>query len=73
MELKPIRSIDKRNMKITFYLSEGLYTEYKAIQKKAKAMGYKVDLSADFSSWFAKQLENAKISISNLGKKKSAE
>jgi hypothetical protein len=36
-------------------------------------MGYKVDLSADFSSWFAKQLENAKSSIANLGKKKSAE
>jgi hypothetical protein len=68
MELKPIRSIDKKNMKVTFYLSEILYSQYKGIQKKAKELGYKVDFSNDFSSWFAEQLEQAKSALENVKK-----
>jgi len=49
MELKPLRSADKRNMKITFYLSDELYTEYKNLQKQAKDLGFRVDLTNDFS------------------------
>ena len=43
MELKPLRSADKKAMKITFYLSEELYSRYKDLQKKAKSRGYRLD------------------------------
>ena len=66
MELKPIRSIDRKNMKITFYLSEELYSSYKELQKKARVKGYKVDFNADFSGWFSTQLNDAQRAIDNL-------
>jgi hypothetical protein len=66
MELKPIRSIDRKNMKITFYLSEELYSSYKEIQKKAKLKGYKIDFNADFSNWFSEQLNHAQKAIEKL-------
>ena len=66
MELKPIRSIDRKNMKITFYLSEELYSSYKDIQKKARTKGYKIDFNADFSNWFAEQLDDAQMAIEKL-------
>jgi hypothetical protein len=69
MELKPIRSIDKKNMKVTFYLSETLYSQYKNIQKKAKELGYKVDFSNDFTTWFSRQLQEAEVAINNIRKK----
>jgi hypothetical protein len=69
MELKPIRSIDKKNMKITFYLSEELYSTYKNLQKRAKVKGYKLDLSSDFSIWFSNQLEEANQSLQKVEKK----
>ena len=47
MELKPIRSIDRKNMKITFYLSKELYSSYKDLQKKARSKGYKIDFNAE--------------------------
>jgi hypothetical protein len=68
MELKPIRSIDRKNMKITFYLSEELYSLYKDIQKKARLKGYKVDFNADFTNWLSKQLNEAQAAIDNLHK-----
>ncbi len=69
MELKPIRSIDRKNMKVTFYLSEELYSSYKEIQKKARSKGYKVDFNADFISWFSDQLKEAQIAVENLKNK----
>jgi len=69
MEIKPLRSSDKKNMKVTFYLSETLYSQYKNIQKKAKELGYKVDFSNDFTSWFAGQLQEAKRALENIRKK----
>jgi hypothetical protein len=66
MELKPIRSIDRKNMKVTFYLSEELYSSYKELQKKSKIKGYKVDFNADFSGWFSAQLKDAEKAIGNL-------
>jgi hypothetical protein len=66
MELKPIRSIDRKNMKITFYLSEELYSSYKEIQKKAKSKGYKIDFNADFTNWFSRQLSEAQMAIEKL-------
>jgi hypothetical protein len=66
MELKPIRSIDRKNMKITFYLSEELYSLYKELQKKSRIKGYKVDFNADFSGWFSTQLKEAQRAIDNL-------
>jgi len=66
VELKPVRSIDRKNMKVTFYLSEELYSSYKDIQKKARSKGYKVDFNADFSGWFYDQLQDAQKSIENL-------
>ena len=66
MELKPIRSVDRKNMKVTFYLSEELYSSYKAIQKKARSKGYKIDFNADFSNWFSSQLIEAGKAIENL-------
>jgi hypothetical protein len=63
MELKPLRSADKCNMKITFYLSDELYTEYKSLHKKAKDFGFRVDLTIDFSTWFSRQLEQAKTAL----------
>ena len=69
MELKPIRSLDKKNMKITFYLSEELYSHYRELQKQAKSLGYKLDLAKDFSGWFAKQLADADTSLQKLKKK----
>ena len=66
MELKPIRSVDRKNMKITFYLSEELYSQYKDIQKKAKTKGYRIDFNADFSGWFSKQLDHASTAVENL-------
>ena len=69
MEIKPIRSIDKKNMKVTFYLSETLYSQYKNIQKRAKALGYKVDFSNDFTTWFAGQLQEAERALTNIKKK----
>jgi hypothetical protein len=68
MELKPIRSIDKKNMKITFYLSEELYSTYKELQKRARGKGYKLDLSSDFSHWFANQLADADLSLKKIEK-----
>lgn len=68
MELKPIRSTDKKNMKITFYLSEELYSKYKHLQKMAKNHGYKLDLTNDFARWFEKQLGEAERAISKFGK-----
>jgi hypothetical protein len=68
MELKPLRSIDRKNMKITFYLSEELYSLYKDIQKKARSKGYKIDFNTDFSNWFSKQLNEAHTAIDNLHK-----
>ena len=69
MELKPIRSVDRKNMKITFYLSEELYSQYKDIQKKAKSKGYRIDFNADFSVWFSKQLDHANTAVENLPNK----
>ena len=69
MELKPIRSIDKKNMKVTFYLAEELYSNYKDLQKRAKSLGYKLDLSRDFSNWFARQLDQANSSIQKIEQK----
>jgi hypothetical protein len=69
MELKPLRSIDRKNMKVTFYLSEVLYSEYKNIQKIARESGYKVDFNHDFTTWFTQQLEDAKNAIGNIKKK----
>ena len=69
MELKPIRSLDKKNMKITFYLSEELYSNYRNLQKGAKIVGYKLDLSKDFSVWFAQQLDDANLSLQKIEKK----
>lgn len=66
MELKPIRSADKKNMKITFYLSEVLYSDYKETQKKAKNLGYRIDLTNDFSTWFSTQLEQTKNALKKL-------
>jgi len=66
VELKPVRSIDRKNMKVTFYLSEELYSSYKDIQKKARSKGYKVDFNAAFSGWFYDQLQDAQKSIENL-------
>jgi len=68
MELKPIRSIDKKNMKITFYLSEELYSSYKKLQKRAKTLGYRLDLSKDFSVWFARQINEAELSLQKIEK-----
>ena len=68
MELKPIRSIDRKNMKITFYLSKELYSSYKDLQKKARSKGYKIDFNAEFSIWFSKQLNEAQEAISDLHK-----
>jgi hypothetical protein len=68
IELKPIRSLDKKNMKVTFYLSADLYTDYKNLQKRAKSLGYKLDLSKDFSTWFARQLQDADVSLQKLEK-----
>jgi hypothetical protein len=56
-------------MKVTFYLSETLYGQYKNIQKKAKALGYKVDFSNDFTTWFAGQLQEAESALTNIKKK----
>ena len=69
MELRPIRSVDRKNMKITFYLPEELYSNYKSLQKRARSLGYKLDLAKDFSVWFAGQLEAAENSLQNIGKK----
>ena len=66
MELKPIRSVDRKNMKVTFYLSEELYSSYKELQKKARLKGYKVDFNADFSGWFSSQLKETQRAIENL-------
>lgn len=66
MELKPIRSIDRKNMKVTFYLSEELYSSYKDIQKNARSKGYKIDLNTDFSNWFSNQLKDAQKAVENL-------
>jgi hypothetical protein len=66
MELKPIRSIDRKNMKVTFYLSEELYSSFKELQKKARSKGFKVDFNADFTSWFSSQLEEAQKAIGQL-------
>ncbi len=63
MELRPLKSINKKNMKITFYLSEELYKNYKSLQKQAKSRGYRLDLTSDFSQWFSRQLEEAEESI----------
>jgi hypothetical protein len=63
MELKPLRSADKRNMKVTFYLSDELYSAYKSLQKQAKEIGFRVDLTNDFSTWFSTQLEEAKTAL----------
>ena len=69
MELKPLRSADKKYMKITFYLSEELYSNYRKLQGRAKTLGYKLDLTSDFSVWFAKQIEDADLSIKKIEKK----
>ncbi len=69
MELTPIRSLDKKNMKITFYLSEELYSNYRNLQKRTKTVGYKLDLSKDFSVWFAQQLDDANLSLQKIEKK----
>jgi len=69
MELKPISSADKKNMKITFYLSEELYSSYKDLQKRAKKQGFKMDLTSDFSVWFSGQLEDAEFSLQKIEKK----
>lgn len=69
MELKPLRSLDKKNMKVTFYLSEELYSNYRNLQKRAKTVGYKLDLAKDFSVWFAKQLDDANLSLRKIEKK----
>ncbi len=69
MELKPIRSLDKKNMKVTFYLSEELYSNYRDLQKRAKVVGYKLDLSKDFSVWFAQELKEANLSLQKIEKK----
>ena len=66
MELKPIRSVDRKNMKVTFYLSEELYSLYKELQKKARLKGYKVDFNADFSGWFSAQLKDTQRALENL-------
>ncbi|KAA3614955.1 MAG: hypothetical protein D8M58_10910 [Calditrichaeota bacterium] len=68
MELKPLRSADKKYMKITFYLSEELYSNYRDLQKRAKTLGYKLDLTSDFSVWFNKQIEEAEASIKKIEK-----
>jgi len=69
MQLKPIRSEDKKNMKITFYLSEQLYSNYKDLQKRAKSKGYRLDMSGDFSHWFARQIEQAEKAIQKIENK----
>ena len=69
MELKPLRSADKKYMKITFYLSEELYSNYRRLQGRAKSLGYKLDLTSDFSVWFAKQIDEADESIKKLAAK----
>lgn len=69
MEIRPIRSADKKNMKVTFYLSETLYSQYKNLQKRAKSLGYKVDFSNDFTSWFSGQLQEAENALTNIKKK----
>ena len=69
MELKPLRSIDRKNMKVTFYLSESVYSEYKSVQKKAREAGYKVDFNSDFTYWFTKQIEAAKRALININNK----
>ena len=69
MELKPLRSLDKKNMKVTFYLSEELYSKYKSLQKKAKTLGYRLEFSNDFSSWFAIQLQEADLSLQKIKKR----
>ena len=69
MELKPIKSADKKDMKITFYLSEELHANYRNLQGKAKALGYKLDLTNDFSKWFAEQIAEADLSIKKIEKK----
>jgi len=69
MELKPIRSLDKKNMKVTFYLSAELYSNYKNLQKRAKTSGFKLDLSKDFSIWFSQQLDEANLSLQKIEKK----
>jgi hypothetical protein len=68
MELRPIRSLDKKNMKVTFYLSEELYSSYKNLQKRAKSLGYWLDLSKDFSNWFSQQLNEADLSLQKIEK-----
>ena len=69
MELKPLRSTDKKYMKITFYLSEELYSNYRDLQKRAKSLGFKLDLTNDFSAWFTKQIEEADMSIKKIENK----
>ena len=69
MELRPLRSIDRKNMKVTFYLSELLYSEYKNLQKRARESGYKIDFNNDFTVWFEKQLEEAKNALETIKKK----
>ena len=68
MELKPLRSADKKAMKITFYLSEELYSRYKDLQKKAKSRGYRLGLTGDFSGWFTRQLAEAETKLNNMKK-----
>ncbi len=69
MELKPLRSADKKYMKITFYLSEELYANYRDLQRRAKSLGYKLDLTRDFSIWFAQQIEEADNSLKKIEKR----
>lgn len=69
MELKPLKSADKKYMKITFYLSEELYSNYRKLQGRAKSLGYKLDLTTDFSAWFAQQIEDADVSLKKIEKK----
>ncbi len=66
MELKPLKSADKKYMKITFYLSQELYTSYRDLQSRAKSLGYKLDLTNDFSKWFADQIAEADLSIKKI-------
>ena len=69
MELKQIRSLYNKKMKITFYLSEELYSNYRNLQKRTKTVGYKLDLSKDFSVWFVQQLDDANLSLQKIEKK----
>ncbi len=66
MELKPLRSADKKYMKITFYLSGELYSNYRDLQRRAKSLGYKLDLTGDFSTWFSKQIQEADLSLKKI-------